>query len=192
MIKLNFCISLSVLIAIGAVGLLSCSEKTGAKVEETYMMARYKDKMDRPSPPARTEAQIGKAKVSIDYSQPSVKGRKIWGGLEEYNKIWRTGANEANVFETDHPLLINNDTIPKGKFCIFTIPTPTDWTVIINKEYDQWGVYNYMQSKDVLRIKVQPYRTKDITEKMTFGIDSTGKLSFAWEHLKFDLQVKPL
>lgn len=180
------------LFAIGAVGLTSCGDKTSAKVEETYMTARYKDKMDRPSPPARTEAQIGKAKVSIDYSQPSVKGRKIWGELEEYNKIWRTGANEANILEITHPLLINNDTIPAGKFSIFTIPTPTTWTVVINKEYDQWGVYNYMQSEDVLRVQVQPYMTKDITEKMTFKIESTGKLSFAWEYLKFDLQLRPL
>jgi hypothetical protein len=195
MLKINLLLGLPLFYLLGIVPLFSCGEKKGekmAKAEEVYMMARYKDKMDRPSPPARSETNIGMAKVSIDYSQPSVRGRKIWGGLEKYNKIWRTGANEANVLETTHPLLINGDTVPAGKFGFFTIPAPNDWTVIINKGHDQWGIYNYKESEDVLRLKVKPYKTNDITEKMTFRIDSTGKLSFAWEYLKFDLQIEPL
>lgn len=166
--------------------------KEKAQAEESYMMARYKDKMDRPSPPAMTSSQVGNAKVSIDYSQPGVKGRQIWGDLVKYNKIWRTGANEANILETTAPLLVNGDTIPVGKYSLFAIPTPIDWTVVINKVYDQWGVYDYNPSEDVARLNVTPFKVGDLQERMTFDIDTTGKIEFSWEYLRFNFKVRPL
>ncbi|MEQ6119035.1 DUF2911 domain-containing protein [Reichenbachiella sp. MALMAid0571] len=177
------------------IALSGCGIKSGkemAQVEADYMLFRYKDKMDRPSPPNITRAQVGRAKVSIDYSQPSVKERKIWGDLVKYDKIWRTGANEANIFETSGPLLVGSDTIPVGKFSLFTIPGKDKWTVIFNKIYDQWGVYDYKQSEDVARIEVSPYNVGDLQEKMTFEVDSTGKIVFAWEYLRFSFNVKPI
>ncbi|MFY0654903.1 MAG: DUF2911 domain-containing protein [Cyclobacteriaceae bacterium] len=185
----SFCVCL------GMCTLVSCGKKTGeqmAKMEEDFMTSHYKDKMDRPSPPARTEATIGKAKVSLEYSQPAVKGRKIWGGLEKYDKIWRTGANEANVLQTSHPLLLNGDTIPVGKFSLFTIPKRDEWIVIINKDFDQWGVYNYNESLDVTRVLVVPQKVSDLKERMTFELDQSGDLSFSWEYLRFSLNLKPL
>ena len=83
------------------IALTSCGVKSGkemAQAEADYMLFRYKDKMDRPSPPNITRTQIGRANVSIDYSQPSVKDREIWDELVKFDKIWRTGANEANIF----------------------------------------------------------------------------------------------
>ncbi|MEQ9286719.1 MAG: DUF2911 domain-containing protein [Cyclobacteriaceae bacterium] len=185
---------LSGVLFLGLVVSASCSRtgKEMAKAEESCMMARYKDKMDRPSPPAMTSSQVGNARVSIDYSQPGVKGRQIWGDLVKFNKIWRTGANEANVLETSAPLLVNGDTIPTGKFSLFAIPTPTDWTVVINKVYDQWGVYDYNPSEDVARLTVRPVKVGDLQERMTFDIDSTGKIEFSWEYLRFNFKVQPL
>ena len=181
----QFCFIMGCLIA-----LTSCGIKSG--VESDYMNFRYKDKMDRPSPPNITTAQVGRAKVSIDYSQPSVKDREIWGDLVKYDKIWRTGANEANIFETSVPLLVASDTIPVGKFSLFTIPSTDKWTVIFNKIYDQWGVYDYKQSEDVARIEVSTYKVGELQEKMTFEVDNTGKVVFAWEYLRFSFKLKPL
>lgn len=163
-----------------------------AQAEADYMLFRYKDKMDRPSPPNITRAQVGRARVSIEFSQPSVKDREIWGDLVKYNKVWRTGANEANIFETSAPLLVDGDTIPVGKYSLFTIPTDDRWTIIFNKIYDQWGVYDYKQSEDVARIEVSTYNVRDLQEKMTFEVDSTGKIAFAWEFLRFSFNIKPL
>jgi len=177
------------------IALTSCGVRSGkemAQAEADYMLFRYKDKMDRPSPPNITRAQVGGAKVSIDYSQPSVKDREIWGELVKYDKIWRTGANEANIFETSVPLLVGSDTIPVGKFSLFTIPGAEHWTVIFNKIYDQWGVYDYKQSEDVARIEVSTYNVGELQEKMTFEVDSTGKIAFAWEFLRFSFNIKPL
>ena len=173
----------------------SCGENTRidwAKKEKHYMLAKYKDKMERPSPPAQTEAKIGNVKVSLEFSQPSVKGRKIWGDLVKYDKLWRTGANEANVFESSEAILINDNTVPAGKYSLFTIPSQDKWTVILNKVYDQWGVYNYVQSEDVLRLEVIPTISEKLEERMKFDLDSTGNLEFAWEYLRFGLSIKSL
>jgi Protein of unknown function (DUF2911) len=145
------------------------------------------DKTLRPSPPAEVTAMIDSAKVNINYSSPSVKGREIWGGLVPYNQVWRTGANEATVFETNKDLMINKQKLPAGKYGLFTIPGEKEWTFIFNSVWDQWGAFKYDASKDVLRITAPAEHSPVFNERMNFAIKGHSVI-LAWENLmvKFD------
>src|SRR5436305_15338206 len=94
------------------------------------------------SPPEKASATVGGKNITIDYSAPSMRGRKIYGGLVPYGKVWRTGANEATTFVTDTDVTINGTTIPKGSYTIFTVPAeaPAKWKLIVNKATGEWGV----------------------------------------------------
>jgi hypothetical protein len=139
------------------------------------------------SPRAKATGKAGSATVSIDYGQPSVKGRKIFGDLEPYAKVWRTGANEATVFETDSDIKVEGKTLPKGKYGFFTIPGEKEFVVIFNKTWNQWGAFRYKQEDDVLRITV-PRKTTEPTEKLTFTVEG-GKVRFAWEQTAVEFAV---
>lgn len=140
------------------------------------------DKSKRPSPPATATAKVGALTVTINYSRPSVKGRKIFGAHEPYGQVWRTGANEATTFEVDKPVTINGQPLPAGKYGLFTIPTATTWTVIFNKTPNQWGAFKYDEKQDALRVQVQPTRTAKLTEQFLISIAKTGKVSMMWEN----------
>jgi hypothetical protein len=146
------------------------------------------DKSDRPSPPAEATGTIGDATITISYSSPAVKERKIWGGLEKYGKVWRTGANEATVFETSADITVNGNALPAGKYGFFTIPGEETWVVIFNSVWDQWGAYKYDQSKDVLRLEVTPEEGPH-QERLEFAV-AGDEVVFAWEKLRFSLRVQ--
>lgn len=148
------------------------------------------DKSKRPSPPMTASGQIGDLKIEINYGAPSVKGRKIYGGLEPYGKVWRTGANEATTFSVNKDVTINGEPLPAGKYALFTIPTESEWTVIFNKNPNQWGAYSYNKEEDALRIKVQPDASDDLQEQLKFAVDDNGKVHFKWEYQSFDFLVK--
>ena len=150
------------------------------------------DKAGRPSPPANVKAAIAGGKVvSIDYSQPSVKGRTIGKDLEPINgKVWRTGANEATVFEINKNVKINGKSLPAGKYGLFTISGDKEWTIIFNKTWNQWGAFNYKEGEDVLRIKVKPAKSKTFSEKMTFTITDKGKVSLLWGDREIEFHVE--
>ncbi|MEO1655919.1 MAG: DUF2911 domain-containing protein [Bacteroidota bacterium] len=147
------------------------------------------DKSKRVSPPAETEAKIGEATVVINYSKPSVKERDIWGELVPYDKVWRTGANEATTFEVDKEITVEGKSLKAGKYALFTIPGKEEWTLIFNKEYDQWGSNDYNVEEDELRVKVKP-TTGDFTEQMTFDISDNGKVDLRWEELVVSFILK--
>ncbi|WP_375418499.1 DUF2911 domain-containing protein [uncultured Hymenobacter sp.] len=140
------------------------------------------DKSKRPSPPATATARVGAATITINYSRPSVKGRKIFGGLEPYGQVWRTGANEATTFEVDKSVTINGQPLPAGKYALFTIPTATAWTVIFNKTAEQWGAFKYDQQQDALRVQVTPTKTAKPTEQFLITTAKNGKVTMMWEN----------
>ena len=162
------------------------TEETSTVEEVTE---KVEDKSKRPSPPATTTANINGTNVTIDYSSPAVKGRSIWGELVAYDKVWRTGANEANVFTVDGDITINGEPLPAGQYALFTIPTEGDWTVILNSVADQWGAYDHDDTKDVLRVSVTPEKTGSIEERLLFNVSNTGTITFAWADLTFSLDV---
>lgn len=129
--------------------------------------AQHGDKQKRQSPPAAMSHTIGEAKITIKYSQPSTKGREIYGELVPYGEVWRTGANEATTFTTDKDISIDGKTVAAGTYALFTIPGEKEWTIILNSDANQWGAYKYDQEKDVLRFTTKPASIK-MTETMTF------------------------
>lgn len=150
-----------------------------------------KDKEKRPSPPASATQKVGEATVKIDYSQPSVKGRTIGKDLEPMaGQVWRTGANEATVFETDKAVTVEGKSLPAGKYGLFTIANGDNWTIIFNKKWDQWGAYDYKEADDALRVNVKAGKANPYSEKMTFTISADGKVSLKWGDIQVDFNVK--
>ncbi|HZV71905.1 MAG TPA: DUF2911 domain-containing protein [Saprospiraceae bacterium] len=147
------------------------------------------DKTLRPSPPAEASGMIDSVKVTINYSSPSVKGRGIWGGLVPYNQVWRTGANEATIFETNKDLTINGQKLPAGKYGLFTIPGEKVWTIIFNSVWDQWGAFKYDSGKDVLRIIAPSETSREFHEHMLFEIKGHDVI-LSWENLLVKFEVK--
>lgn len=163
------------------------SDSSDEYVEESE--SEEEDKSQRPSPPRTTTANISGVNITIDYSAPSVKGRKIFGDLEPYDKVWRTGANEATVLTVDGNIKINGEDLPEGQYALFTIPGESEWTVIFNKEPNQWGAFNYNQDLDALRLQVVPDNSSELTEKLSFDVNAEGTIDFAWENVSWSLQV---
>lgn len=149
-----------------------------------------KDKSKRPSPPAFVTQKVGTVTLSIDYSQPSVKGRTIGVDLEPKDgEVWRTGANEATVFETDADIKVEGKPLPKGKYGLFSLVHGDEWTIIFNKTWKQWGAFDYKESDDALRIKVKAGKAEPASEKMTFTIDEKGTVQLLWGDRKVSFTV---
>ena len=149
------------------------------------------DKSKRPSPPAFVKQKAGSATISIDYSQPSVKGRTIGTDLEpKPGQVWRTGANEATVFEIDTDAKIEGKALPKGKYGLFTLVNGDDWTIIFNKTWKQWGAFDYKEADDILRVNVKAGKADPFAEKMTFTIDADGKVTLLWGDKKVEFHVR--
>ncbi len=149
------------------------------------------DKSKRPSPPAKvTETISSGATIMIDYSQPSLKGRTIGKDLAEYGKVWRTGANEATVFEVNKDVMVEGKALKAGKYALFTIPGEAAWTVIFNKTAKQWGSFEYKQADDALRVQVKPAKAPAATEKMTFKIGKEGRVTLLWGATQVSFKVK--
>ena len=148
------------------------------------------DKSKRASPPAKVSVTTAKgATIKIDYSQPSVKGRTIGKDIAKYGEVWRTGANEATVFETDKDIVVNGVNLKAGKYGLFTIPGENEWTIILNKKSDLWGSDGYSQAEDVVRIPAKPRKAPAFTEKMTFTVEPSGKVALMWADVMVDFKV---
>jgi hypothetical protein len=137
---------------------------------------------------------VGLTDVTITYSRPGVKGRVIWGELVPYDKVWRTGANEATSITFSTDVKVNGQPLAAGTYSFHTIPTKSDWTVIFNKKADQWGSYSYDEKEDALRVQVktQPH---EMTEWMEFSLPDIAvdkaTVALDWEKLRvpFEIQV---
>ena len=145
-----------------------------------------------PSPPASVSETTDKGvTISINYSQPSVKGRKIGENLEPMEgKVWRTGANKATVFEVKKDVEIEGKKLAAGKYGLFTLVNGDEWTIIFNKTWDQWGAFNYKEADDALRIKVKGKKGQTASEKMTFSVNKDGKVGLAWGDRAVEFKVK--
>jgi hypothetical protein len=125
-----------------------------------------------PSPPAKASVELNGKQVTIDYNTPSMRGRKIFGGLVPYDKVWRTGANPATTLKTETDLKIGTATVPAGTYTLYTLPSETTWKLIINKQTGQWGtVYN--ESQDLARVDMQKDTLPQSQEKMSISFENT-------------------
>jgi len=116
---------------------------------------------------------VGNTDVTITYSRPGVKGRTLWGGLVPYDKVWRTGANEATMISFSDDVTINGQKLAKGTYSLHTIPEPDEWTIIFNSVADQWGSYSYDQTKDALRVKSKP-QPAEFREWLTYDFPAVS------------------
>lgn len=127
----------------------------------------------RISPHEQTSATFEGKKITIEYGRPYKKGREIFGGLVPWDKVWRTGADEATVFTTDAELMIGSLHVPKGTYSLFTIPEQESWTLIVNKVAKQWGAFKYEESQDLGRVKMKVSEGPEL-EQFTISINNTG------------------
>jgi hypothetical protein len=137
--------------------------------------------------PTQTIIQdFGLGKVTVTYSRPSVKGRVIFGGINPYGQVWRTGANAATTISFTEKVIIEGHSVPAGTYSLFTIPDKDEWTVILNKTAKQWGAYSYKQEDDVLRFKVKPLYLAEKRESFTiqFADETThsSDMYLVWDH----------
>ena len=144
----------------------------------------------KPSPAATATGKIGAADVTVSYSSPGVKGRKIFGSLEQYGKVWRAGANEATTVEFSKAVTVEGKPLPAGKYAFFVIPAESGaWTVIFNKEPKQWGAYKYDEKQDALRVLVTPRKTAAVTERLAYEVTPKA-LVLNWENVELPVAIK--
>ena len=150
-------------------------------------------KYPRPSQKSSLMQSIGNTDMTITYSRPGVKGRTVWGALVPYDKVWRTGANEATTISFSDDVTVNGQALPKGTYSLHTIPGRDSWTLIFNKVADQWGSFNYDQSKDQLRVTTTPQKAA-FTEWMTFEVPQLNAdkatVVLRWENLAVPFTVE--
>jgi len=153
----------------------------------------------RISPKAFITQTIGITDVTISYSRPGVKGRKIWGGLVPYDKVWRAGANECTKITFAGNVLINGKKLPAGSYGFFVIPRDKDWTIIFNKVADQWGAFTYNEAEDALRLNVTPLQNPNYHEWLDYTFENmkvnahgvnTAVVCLNWEKLKVPFTVE--
>ena len=140
----------------------------------------------RPSPPAKAECKLSDGKsITVDYSSPRMKGRKIFGDLVPTGQVWRTGANEATTFVTTSALTVEGKDVPAGSYTIFTIPDKDKWTLIINKHTGEWGIPYHYESEDLARVPMSVSATPSPVENFTISFDPSGNactLKLGWEN----------
>jgi len=162
--------------------------------------AQNKNPVVKVSPLASVSQTIGFTDVTINYCRPGVKGRKIWGGLVPYNKVWRAGANAATKFTFSKDVTINGNKLAAGSYAFFALPTQNEWTLIFNKVADQWGLdYDKNKDKDVLKINVKPvehnfqewleynFSNMDVQKA---GMKNSANVNLDWEKLRVSFKIE--
>lgn len=156
----------------------------------TSTVFAQQDKSKRASPPASVKETLNSGTtVTIDYSQPSVKGRTIGQEIAPFGKVWRTGANEATSFEVTKAVKVDGKELAAGKYGLYSIPGEKEWVIIFNKKWNQSGT-QYDEAEDALRIKVKSAKAAAFTEKMTFTVDKGGKVALIWGDILVPFTVK--
>jgi len=179
--KIFFCLALASYI-------ISCNNADHDHDEAVIISHSSEADTAKGSKKAYVSKKINDANITIRYYSPAVRNRTIWGGLVAFDKVWVSGAHSATSIETDKALVIDGKTIPAGKYGFFTIPGNPEWTLIINKTWDQHLADKYDVKDDVLRWKVKPDTTSTIQERLMYEIDQTGEykgdFDLYWEKLR--------
>src|SRR5215471_2246868 len=152
--------------------------------------------LPRVSQHAKVTQRIGITEITIDYSRPLVNGRKIWGGLEAYGKVWRAGANENTTIDFSDPVRVEGKPLPQGTYGLHMIPGEKEWTVIFSKNHTSWGSYTYDPAEDALRVSVTP-QASELHEALTYNFENpkpdSTLIAMRWEKVavpfKVDLKV---
>ena len=156
-------------------------------------LAACQDKGKRPSPPAHAQCKFSDGKtLTINYSSPRAKGRKVFGELVPYGQVWRTGANEATTFVPDAHLTVGGKDVPAGNYTIFTVPNADKWTLIINKKTGEWGIPYKYEADELARVDMNVSPTSSPVENFTIALASKGgscTLDISWENTKASVDI---
>lgn len=170
------------------------TDSTEQSSQEDSTAAEEKSAEPIASPRKQATGTIDGVSTVIDYGSPAVKGRTIWGGLEDYDVVWRAGANETTSVEFAEDVVIGGSAVAAGKYGIYMIPREgQDWVFILNTDWDReqhgaWGAYNYNEKNDVLRLEVAPEWVEEVQERLEYSIEDQG-IGFAWEKVRFVIPV---
>jgi hypothetical protein len=150
-------------------------------------------KTPAPSPTQTVKQDFGLSTVELSYSRPAMKGRKIFGDLVPFGKVWRTGANGATTLTFGDEVTIGGQKIPAGKYGLLSIPDKGNWTLIITKQTDVTSPAAYKQENDVVRIQAKPVSTKTKAENFTIQFDNikatTCELHLLWDQTEVTLPI---
>jgi hypothetical protein len=150
--------------------------------------------MPQASPAAYISQKVGLTDVSIEYSRPSIKGRKIFGELVPYGEVWRTGANAATILTFSTDVSIEGNSVKAGSYALYTIPAKNEWTIIFSKNTKLWGAVGYNAEEDILRFKVKPKKTGQKYETMEISFvdmsDTGATISVKWENTGVEFRIE--
>jgi len=137
--------------------------------------------------------QVGLTEIKIDYHRPGVKGREIWGALVPYNQVWRAGANENTTISFSKDVIIAGQKVPAGTYGLHMIPTETDWTIILSRDFRAWGSFFYIEANDLMRFTVKP-QSADFQEWLIYSFDevtpNSTTASLKWDKLKIPFNIE--
>jgi len=162
-------------------------------VAAAVVVRAQQDKSKRPSPPATAKCELAGGKsITVDYSSPRAKGRKVFGGLVPYGEVWRAGANEATTFVTAADVMVGGKHVPAGSYTLFTIPNQDKWTLIISKRTGEWGVPYPGADSDFARVDMKASATSAAVENFTIAFDKGAKgctLRMEWENTRASVDI---
>jgi hypothetical protein len=172
-------------------------KKESVKNEDLEIPAEEAKEVNKPKSPAEsTKVTIGGTDVQIDYHSPGVRGRTVFGGLVAFDEVWVTGAHSATSIEFSGDVELNGNKVSKGKYALFTIPGKSEWTLIINSDYNQHLADNYDQAKDILRLQLMPEKLETTQEHLLYKVSSKtkneGEISISWADIKVSFKVMAL
>ncbi len=149
--------------------------------------------LPRPSPFAKVSQTVGYTEITVDYSSPGVKGRKIWGSVVPYDKLWRAGANNATKVTFSRDVTFGGKPVAAGSYAFFVIPTKGAWTVILNKKADQPGTGTaYNQAEDAARVSITP-KAAPMRERLAYLVtdftDAKAMLDLEWEKVRLSIPI---
>jgi len=157
------------------------------------ILVSAQDKGKRPSPPAQAQCKFSNGKnLTVDYSSPRAKGRKIFGDLVPYGEVWRTGANEATTFVTTANLSVGGKNVPAGSYTIFTVPNADKWSLIVNKKTGEWGIPYKYEGDELTRADMKVSSTPSPVENFTIALASMGggcALNISWENTQASVNI---
>lgn len=139
------------------------------------------------SPEENAEIQKNDLSIKVNYSRPSKKGRQLFGNVVPFNKVWRTGANEATEITFSKDVKFGGQAVSAGTYALFTIPKADSWTIILNSKLGQWGAFTYSDKFDVIRIEAPVFKNETVVEKFTISFNEMEKaleMQLAWDNIK--------
>ena len=176
---------------------LACSTKTeDTKNEDSHQheAPAQSSTAQSKSPAMQAMSNIGNVHVHIEYHAPSVRGRQVFGGLVAYDEVWVTGAHSATSIDFSGDVKLNGQTVEKGKYALFTIPGEDQWTIIINRNFEQHLADDYDQNLDVVRLNVAAQKLTEVQEQLKYEVKelSNGKgiITISWADVSVEFNIE--